>query len=74
MLNPQTFVNAARRWNRALICAVQTQQPEATRACYKAKRDASIARAKAFKARDRLRAQCRRYDADIAVQEFANGI
>lgn len=73
-MNPQTFVNAARRWNRALICAVLTHEPQAVRACYKAKRDASIARAKAFKERERYRAQCARHDADKAMQEFANAI
>lgn len=73
-MNPQTFVTAARRWNRALLCAIQTHEPQAVRACYKAKRDASIARAKAFKARDRLRAQVKRYDADMAAQEWANAI
>lgn len=73
-MNPQFFANAARRWNRALLCAIQTHEPQAVRACYKAKRDASIARAKAFKARDRIRAQVRRWEADKAVQEYANAI
>lgn len=73
-MHAMIFVNAARRWNRALLCAIQTHEPQAIRACYKAKRDASIARAKAFKARDRLRAQVKQYEADVAAQEFANAL
>lgn len=58
-MNPQFFVSQARRWNRAMLCAMLCNEPEAIRATYKAHRTACMKRAKAFKARDRLRALAR---------------
>lgn len=73
-MNARFFAAAARQWNRVLICAMQTHAPATQCEAAKRKREASMKRAKAYKAQERALAQVRRYEADRQVQEYANAI
>lgn len=70
-MNIQVFVNAARRWNKALLVAVEIGEPAAVCEAYKRHRRANIQRARAFK---RYNAQVRQYERDVAAQAYANAL
>lgn len=70
--NPSFFSRQARRWNRALLCAIACDHPAAVAEAYKAKRAACMARARAYKDRDRVNAQVARYERDRAAQAAAD--